>query len=146
MLQKPNRPLPGKTLTRRNLPERVVDELGQRIVRGDFGREGSLPTEPQLSAELGVSRNVLREAVKVLASKGLLEVRPKTGMRIRAEDHWNVLDPDIVGWFAFDGSQLRNARDLVEFRRIIEPKASYLAAIRHGTFAAAMRASSARIV
>lgn len=129
-LQKPNRPLPGKTLTRRNLPERVVDELGQRIVRGDFGREGSLPTEPQLSAELGVSRNVLREAVKVLASKGLLEVRPKTGMRIRAEDHWNVLDPDIVGWFAFDGSQLRNARDLVEFRRIIEPKASYLAAIR----------------
>ena len=104
--------------------------MGQRIVRGDFAGKGSLPTEPELSAELGISRNVLREAVKVLASKGLLDVRPKTGMRIRDEHHWNVLDPDIIGWFAIDGSQLRNARDFVEFRRIIEPKASYLAAIR----------------
>ena len=130
MLHKPKpTPAVGK-IRRQTLPEKVVHELGQRIVRGEFAGKGSLPTEPELSAELGISRNVLREAVKVLASKGLLDVRPKTGMRIRDEHHWNVLDPDIIGWFAIDGSQLRNARDFVEFRRIIEPKASYLAAIR----------------
>lgn len=117
-------------IRRRTLPDMVVEQLGQRIVRGDFTRRGGLPTEPQLSAELGISRNVLREAIKVLASKGLLEVRPKTGTRVRTRDNWNLLDPDVVGWFSLDGSDLRNAHDFVEFRRIIEPQASYLAALR----------------
>src|SRR5262245_15991506 len=117
-------------LRRRTLPEQVVEELGQRIVRGDFARKGGLPTEPELSAELGISRNVLREAIKVLASKGLIDVRPKIGMRIRTPEDWNVLDPDVLAWFSIDGSELRNAHDFVEFRRIIEPKASYLAALR----------------
>ncbi len=117
-------------LRRRSLPELVVDELGQRIVRGDFaGREG-LPTEPELCAEFGIGRNAIREAIKVLASKGLLEVRPRTGTRIRAREDWNVLDPDVVGWFSSEGSDLQNAYDFIEFRRIIEPQASYLAALR----------------
>jgi GntR family galactonate operon transcriptional repressor len=108
----------------------VVDQLGQRIVRGEFSRLGGLPTEAALSSEFGVSRNALREAIKVLASKGLLEVRPKTGTRIRARHDWNVLDPDVVNWFSIDGKDLVNAYDFVEFRRIIEPQASYLAALR----------------
>ena len=112
------------------MPELVIDQLGLRIVRGDFERRGGLPTEPELSAEFGISRNVLREAIKVLASKGLLEVRPKTGTRVRKRDEWNVLDPDVIGWFSLDGKDLHNAFDFVEFRRIIEPKASYLAALR----------------
>jgi len=120
----------GRRIRRRTLPEQVVDELGQRIVRGDFAVSGGLPTEPELSAELGISRNVLREAIKVLASKGMLEVRPKIGTRIRMPEDWNVLDPDVLAWFSIDGSELRNAHDFVEFRRIIEPKASYLAALR----------------
>lgn len=115
---------------RRTLPDMVVDQLGLRIVRGDFSPAGGLPTEPELSAELGISRNVLREAIKVLASKGLLEVRPKIGMRVRDKTQWNVLDPDVVGWFSLDGGDLHNAHDFVEFRRIIEPQASYLAALR----------------
>lgn len=117
-------------LQRRTLPEMVVDQLGQRIVRGDFAGRGGLPTEPELSAEFGISRNALREAIKVLASKGLLEVRPKTGTRIRDREFWNVLDPQVVGWFSLHGRDLRNAHDFVEFRRIIEPQASYLAALR----------------
>ncbi|TMJ40510.1 MAG: FadR family transcriptional regulator, partial [Alphaproteobacteria bacterium] len=94
------------------------------------GCRGGLPTEPELSAELGISRNVLREAIKVLTSKGLLEVRPKTGTRVLSQESWNILDPAVVGWFSLDGSDLQNAHDFVEFRRIIEPKASYLAALR----------------
>ena len=120
----------GRRIRRRTLPEQVVDTLGQRIVRGDFAHRGGLPTEPELSAELGISRNVLREAIKVLASKGMLEVRPKTGTKVRTPEDWNVLDPDVLAWFSNDGNELRNAHDFVEFRRIIEPKASYLAALR----------------
>jgi DNA-binding FadR family transcriptional regulator len=120
----------GRRIRRRTLPEQVVEELGQRIVRGDFAHRGGLPTEPELSAELGISRNVLREAIKVLASKGMLDVRPKIGTRVRMPEDWNVLDPDVLAWFSTDGNELRNAHDFVEFRRIIEPKASYLAALR----------------
>jgi DNA-binding FadR family transcriptional regulator len=127
---KSNLPDTHGTLRRRSLPDMVVDQLGRRIVRGDFSRQGGLPTEPELSAEFGISRNVLREAIKVLASKGLLEVRPKTGTRIRPREDWNVLDPKVVGWFSLDGSDLHHAYDFVEFRRIIEPQASYLAALR----------------
>lgn len=118
------------TLRRRSLPEMVVDQLGRRIVRGEFTGAGGLPTETALSAEFGISRNVLREAIKVLSSKGLLDVRPKTGTRIRARENWNVLDPDVVGWFSADDSDFHHAYDFVEFRRIIEPQASYLAAMR----------------
>ncbi len=115
---------------RQNLADRIVDDLGQRIVRGDFVRLGSLPTEPKLTAELGVSRNVLREAIRVLCSKGLIEVRPKTGTRIRVQDDWNVLDPDVLRWFSAHDTRLRSAHDFVEFRRIIEPMAAFLAALR----------------
>jgi GntR family transcriptional regulator, galactonate operon transcriptional repressor len=130
MRQKLSRQASVGGLSRRNLPEQVVDLLGYRIVRGDFAHTGGLPTEPELVAELGISRNVLREAIKVLVSKGLIEVRPKSGTRVRAKADWNVLDPDVVAWFSIDGTDLRNAHDLVEFRRIIEPKAAYLAALR----------------
>jgi DNA-binding FadR family transcriptional regulator len=117
-------------ISRRTLPDQVVDLLGRRIVRGDFGQTGGLPTEPALVAEYGVSRNVLREAIKVLASKRLIEVRPKTGTRVRARAEWNILDPDVLAWFSIDGRDLKNAHDLVEFRRIIEPMAARLAALR----------------
>jgi GntR family transcriptional regulator, galactonate operon transcriptional repressor len=115
---------------RRGLHEQVVDELGLRIVRDEFGREGLLPTEPELGAELGVSRNALREAIKVLVGKGLLEVRPKTGMRVRPKSDWNLLDRSVLDWHASSQLRVRHAFELVEFRLIVEPRASYLAAKR----------------
>jgi GntR family galactonate operon transcriptional repressor len=115
---------------RRGLHDQVVEELGLRIVRDEFGSEGTLPTEPELGAELGVSRNALREAIKVLVGKGLLEVRPKTGMRVKPRADWNHLDRSVLGWHASSQSRLQHAFDLVEFRLIVEPKASYLAAKR----------------
>jgi DNA-binding FadR family transcriptional regulator len=117
-------------INRRNLHDQIVEELGRRIVGDEFGREGLLPTEPQLAAELGVSRNALREAIKVLVSKGLIEVRPKTGMRIRPAADWNLLDREVLGWHAFSSRHLEHSFDLAEFRLIIEPRASHLAAKR----------------
>jgi DNA-binding FadR family transcriptional regulator len=121
---------PRRTIARRNLHDQIVDELGRRIVAGEYGPQGSLPTEPQLAADLGVGRNALREAVKVLVSKGMVEVRPKTGMRIRPAGEWNLLDREVLSWHALSELRLNRSFDLVEFRLIVEPKAAHLAAKR----------------
>ena len=118
------------SMRRANLHDHIVDALGVRVIRGDFGEGAVLPNEPTLAAELGVSRNALREAVKVLVSKGLVEVRQKTGTRILPREEWNLLDKEVLGWVTQSGQALHHAMGLVEFRLIFEPKASYLAAIR----------------
>jgi GntR family galactonate operon transcriptional repressor len=123
-------PAPQGPLTRTSLHDRIVAEIGRRIVHGDYDSDGMLPTEGNLATELGVSRNALREAVKVLTSKGMIEVRPKTGTRIRALAEWNLLDPDILGWHAESALRQTRAFELVEFRLVVEPKAAYLAALR----------------
>jgi len=128
--RRPSGTTKGGVLPRRSLHEQVVDEIGLRIVRGDFAETGTLPTEPRLAAELGISRNVLREAIKVLISKGLIDVRPKSGMRIRPQSDWTLLDRQVLNWFDLAGQRLHHSFDLVEFRLIVEPKAAYLAALR----------------
>ena len=116
-------------IQRSNLHDRIVEALGMRIVRGDFGEE-TLPSEPVLSAELGVSRNALREAIKVLARKGMVEVRPKTGTRVLPRSDWSLLDREVLSWKEAASPSLNHTLDLVEFRLIVEPKASFLAARR----------------
>lgn len=114
----------------KRLHHHVVDELGARIVRGDFRPDEALPVEDALVDQLGVSRTVVREAIKVLAQKGLIQVRTRTGTRVCAPTLWNQLDPDILRWrFAgeFDPKLLA---DVVDLRRIIEPAAAELAAQR----------------
>src|SRR5229473_6570900 len=72
-----------------SLHGRVVHAMGRRIVSGDLQPGALLPAELELKA----SRTVVREAIKVLAAKGLVESRPKTGTRVRPTDSWNLLDP-----------------------------------------------------
>jgi len=109
-----------------SLHGRIVHAIGRRILSGDLRPGDLLPAEP----DLGASRTVVREAVKVLAAKGLVESRPKTGTRVRPRDAWNLLDPDVLAWqqdSAVDDALLRK---LTEVRRIIEPAAAELAAAR----------------
>ena len=117
-------------IRRLKLHDQIVDDIGRKIVSGHFGETGILPTENELSTELGVSRNALREAIKVLISKGMIEVRPKTGTKIRPLGDWNLLDRDVLNWHAQSELQLKRAFELVEFRLIIEPKTAFLAAKR----------------
>ena len=121
---------PERRQARRNLYAQVVHELGQRIAAGEFPQGAALPIESELAAQLGVSRNLLREAVKALASKRLVEVRPRSGTRVRPRGDWHLLDPDVLGWLDAAGQRLPHALDLVEFRLIVEPAASRLAALR----------------
>lgn len=111
--------------------QRVVDELGRRIVGGAWGPGDPLPVEDVLAAEAGVSRGVLREAVKALVAKGMLRVRPRTGTRVLPPEHWNHLDRDVLRWKqAEDATALLH--DTGELRRIVEPEAARLAADRAG--------------
>jgi GntR family galactonate operon transcriptional repressor len=120
-------------LVRTNLHNQIVDAVGSSIVEGRFGPGGVLPVEGKLAHELGVSRNALREAVKVLVSKGMVEVRPKLGTRVRPMDQWNLLDRDVLNWHSRSELRLWRAFELVEFRLVVEPRAAALAAKRGST-------------
>jgi GntR family transcriptional regulator, galactonate operon transcriptional repressor len=107
----------------------VVDTLARRILSGDIAPGEGLPNTRDLSAELGVSRSALREAIKVLTAKGMLGVRPRTGTRVLPRESWNLMDPELLAWCGptMDADMLSA---LLECRRLIEPGAAALAAER----------------
>ncbi len=115
----------------RTMHQRVVDELGRRIVNGLVEPDRPLPVEDTLAAELGVSRGALREAVKALAAKGMLRTRPRTGTRVLPREQWNHLDRDVLRWQQTSDPR-RLLRDIGELRRAVEPEAARLAAGRAG--------------
>lgn len=109
----------------------VVDILGHRIAAGHYRQGQTLPIEQELADSLEVGRNALREAVKVLSGKGLISTAPRSGTRIRPREDWNMLDPDVLRWHSDpDTATDKFMLDLIEMRRIVEPKAAELAAAR----------------
>ena len=108
----------------------MAHELGRRIVAGDFEAGKTLPTESELSTQFNVSRTALREAVKVLTAKGLMESRPRTGTRVRPRSDWHLVDPDVIAWHCMDTPSADFLCDLFEIRLIVEPNAAALAAER----------------
>jgi DNA-binding FadR family transcriptional regulator len=117
-------------VVRRGLHREVVHQLGLRIIRGELAPGETLPEESTLGEQFGVSRTVLREAIKVLAAKGLIESRPRIGTRVRPRHGWNLLDPDVLVWRFEAGPDEAFLREITEVRRIIEPAAAGLAAER----------------
>ena len=115
---------------RRGIHGQIVEEIGNRVVRGDWGPGEKLPDETVLSKDLEVSRTVVREALKVLSEKGLIYARPRIGTRVAPSQDWNHLDPDILKWTFGNGPSKKNADDLIELRLMVEPIATKLAAIR----------------
>jgi GntR family galactonate operon transcriptional repressor len=118
-----------RTYPRRGLHGAVVHEIGVRIVEGVLEPGATLPDNGFL-AESEVSRTVVREAVKVLAAKGLVESRPKVGTRVRPRRDWNLLDPDVLAWQIEAGPDSGFLDQALELRRMIEPAAARLAAER----------------
>lgn len=108
----------------------VASEIGQRIVRGDYPPGTVLPNEAEWSEMFGVSRSVVREAVKILMAKNLLSSRPKVGSRVEPRENWNLLDRDVLMWYASAPRPMEVLRTVQEFRHIIEPEAAALAAER----------------
>ena len=114
----------------KNVLGNTLDALGEAIVAGRWVPGSSIPPEPTLCEELGVSRTVVREAVKSLVAKGLLVTGPKLGTRVLNAEQWNWFDPDVVAWQSKVGLTREYLRDLHELRRVVEPAAVRLAAER----------------
>ncbi|HLO34534.1 MAG TPA: FadR/GntR family transcriptional regulator [Candidatus Deferrimicrobium sp.] len=108
----------------------VVQAIGRQIVRGELAAGEILPEQGELSRILGVSRTVVREATKVLATKGLVESRSKRGTAVLPRSGWRLLDPDVLAWLTEAGPDPDFLRSVFEVRRIIEPAAARLAAER----------------
>ncbi|GJE69445.1 Pyruvate dehydrogenase complex repressor [Methylorubrum podarium] len=112
------------------LHDSLVNILGQRILGGSYKPGDVLPREDELCAEFGVSRTTLREAVKVLSAKGLIEARRRLGVRVRPREDWSFLDPAVLSWHPDIQADAELMSGLIEARRIIEPAAAELAARR----------------
>lgn len=113
-----------------SLTHQIANELGVAIVAGEFSQGQTFPTEAELCSRLNASRSVLREAVKMLTSKGMLAARPRQGTWIQDERHWNLLDPDILKWLLERKFSLPLIKHFTQTRRAFEPQAARLAAIR----------------
>ena len=115
-----------------DLPTQLADLIGRRILSGSLKSGDQLPPETEFLNQSGVSRTTMREAIKLLASKGLVEAKPKLGTWVRPSKDWSVLDPAVLRW-RFEGEGADNLQDLLslfEVRRMLEPEAAALAAAR----------------
>lgn len=104
--------------------------LGSRILGGAYPPGEALPREDELCRMLGVSRTSVREAVKVLSAKGLVEARRRGGVRVLPRSDWRLLDPVVLSWHPAIQDDEALLAGLLEARRIVEPAAAELAARR----------------
>src|ERR1700709_2186728 len=112
----------------RNVHSQVADRIGISIVRGDIAAGDALPSEMQICAMMDVSRTVVREAIRTLNGKGLVESRPKSGTRVRPPQQWNQLDPDVLRWRLETSDMDSYLTKLFQLRCAVEPAAAALAA------------------
>jgi DNA-binding FadR family transcriptional regulator len=112
------------------IPATIAREIGMQIVSGALQPGDVLDGEIETSGRLRVSRTAYREAVRILAAKGLVKALRKVGTRVTPREEWHLLDPDVLGWiFAFEPDD-ETLASLFELRRMVEPEAAALAAAR----------------
>lgn len=111
----------------RNSHAHVVNEIGQAIINGTYEIGTVLPGDAELAEQFGVSRTVLREAMKTLAAKGLVVPRAKIGTRVTERTKWNFFDSEVLNWHLENGLDQDFLRHLSEMRLSFEPFAARLA-------------------
>ena len=121
----------------------VARQIFAAILAGDFPEGSILPNEHRLSEDLGVSRTALREAVKGLASKGLLETRRRRGTMVLEKARWNMLDAELMSWSRRIGPAALVSDRLWQALAATLPALASLAAGRRGASAALRQAASA---
>ena len=107
----------------------VVSSLGQRIGAGELVPSTDL-TLASLEAEYGVSRTVVREAVRVLESKGMLVSRRRIGLVVQPVENWDLLDRSVIQWRLAGSHREQLLLEMMEVRAALEPEAARLAAVR----------------
>lgn len=112
-----------------NLHAALVQRLGLAIADGQLAAYSVLRLD-ELEEQQNVSRSVVREAARVLSSKGMLESRRRFGTVVQPEECWNLYDPDVIRWRLASSRRLEQLQALNELRGAIEPQAARLAAER----------------
>ncbi|CAH0528719.1 FadR/GntR family transcriptional regulator [Vibrio hippocampi] len=101
---------------------KISNEIARKIITGQF-TDSVLPTEMELSDYYAVSRNSVREALKILTSKGLLSSKQKSGTKVTPRTEWNFLDPQLFEWF----SELPEMSDIIDkfirIQKVLIPEA-----------------------
>ncbi|KLK92252.1 hypothetical protein AA309_14705 [Microvirga vignae] len=118
---------PARTRSAHDL---VAHGIGQNIMRGRFPVGSTLPGDVELMELFGVSRTALREALKTLAAKGLIESKTKVGTKVLDRNNWNMFDADILEWHLEMGVDAQFLGWLFEIRQTLEPFACATAALR----------------
>lgn len=114
----------------RRLHDDIVRQIVRQIVHGALKPGTALPAEPVLAQQFGVSRTVIREAMRILVSKGLLTVKHGSGMWVQPANKWDQLDPVLLIEQVCAGRDDGLLNEMIEVRRLLEPEAAALAAER----------------
>lgn len=111
-----------------NLSRVLLDKIGSSIVCGDYVHGENLPSEAEIAKTNQVSRTATREAMKMLAAKGLIKAWPRRGTVVQKEEDWNLLDRDVMTWILGRGPSISLVKDFLSMRLAIEPAAAEMAA------------------
>lgn len=109
----------------------VAQDIGARILNGEFAPGTLLPNEAEWCKRFGVSRTAVREAIKMLMGKGLILSRPRIGSRVQPREQWNLLDRDVLAWYCAAARQSHFLAHMQQVREILEPETAALAAANH---------------
>lgn len=118
------------TTSRSRLHGSLAHRLAGEIIKGDLPPGSLLPREESASESFGVSRSAYREAIRTLAAKGIVTAQPKVGTKVAPRSAWHILDPDVLAWHFELAASEGFIRNLFELRKIVEPSAAALAAMR----------------
>jgi DNA-binding FadR family transcriptional regulator len=114
----------------RNFHTFVINEIGLGIVTGKFPIGSILASDAVMMESYGVSRTVLREALKTLEAKGMIEARPKVGTRVSPASRWNFFDAQVLSWHFYAKPDRRFYESLFDVRQSLEVHAVHLACER----------------
>ena len=110
--------------------DQLIQRFGKELAQGVFPPASALPSEAELCVRFEASRNVMREVIKVLSTKRLIDAQPHRGLFVMPRGKWNYLDVDVLGWLLEKEPDPALIDSLVEVRSLIEPVISRWAAER----------------
>ena len=109
---------------------RLIEIFGKQIAQGEYASGAALPSEAELCERFSVSRNVMREVIKVLSTKRQIDAQPHRGLFVMPSQQWNYLDADVLAWTLENNDAPELIQSLLDVRSLIEPTISRWAAER----------------
>jgi len=129
-ISRPQRPQRANSKRSLRIHGTIARQLGIDIISGRYAPGDILEGEVVSSEQLSISRTAYREALRILAAKGLIDARPKIGTRVNPRSRWNFLDTDVLEWIFDTEPDAHILNALFELRDMVEPAAAALAASR----------------